>query len=68
VIDGIKVERLQDISEEDARAEGVAFTKYLNANARYHFMELWNSIYKKKGQGWDKNPWNWCFKLKKKGD
>jgi hypothetical protein len=57
----VRAERLQDISEEDAAAEGVAFTKYLNANARFHFKELWDSINAKRGYSWDSNPWVWVL-------
>lgn len=62
-ITDISVERLQDISEKDATSEGVAFTKYLNANARYHFMELWNKINGK--CPWELNPWVWVINFRK---
>lgn len=61
----IRVERVQEISEEDATAEGVAFTKYINATARYHFKELWDSINAKRGFGWDKNSYVWVLTLKR---
>lgn len=67
----VKVERLQDISEEDARAEGCFVGKATGrifenatsmrlggnewANARDWFADLWDSI---NGFGaWDANPW-----------
>ena len=59
VVKKVWIERVQVISEDDACNEGVAFTKYINANARYHFMELWNSIYGK-DLPWDSNPWVWA--------
>lgn len=63
-ITDVRVQRLQEISEEDAIAEGVAFTKYLNANARFHFKELWNSI-NGKTHPWESNPWLWCITFKR---
>lgn len=60
----VRVQRLHEISEEDAIAEGVAFIKYLNANARFHFKELWNSI-NGKTHPWESNPWLWCIAFKR---
>ena len=75
---GVRVERIQDITEEDAEAEGI-----YNANechewwcdgVGFHpdqpchcgdssptevFAKLWDSIYAKRGMGWDANPWVW---------
>jgi len=49
----IRVERIQDISSKDVCAEGFApwGDKYLR------FADLWDSIWTKKGFGWDQNPW-----------
>ena len=69
----IRVERLRDISEEDAIAEGVqplshGFKNYLVADlqcgdARMSYMSLWESI---NGEGsWAKNPWVWVIEFKK---
>lgn len=57
-VTGVKVERLQDISEDDAKAEG-ASPKYANGwPSREHiggFYEIWQSI---NGPGsWEENPW-----------
>ncbi|KKL73500.1 hypothetical protein LCGC14_2074310, partial [marine sediment metagenome] len=72
-ITGVKVERVQDISEEDAKAEGVT-AKYVGgslslANMDYlsyqaGFCEVWDSINAKRGYGWDVNPWDWALTFK----
>ena len=59
-VTGVKVERLRDISEKDARAEGVESRVPmgrvdLNYAWRQCFRELWLSI---NGPGsWEANPW-----------
>ena len=65
----VKVERVQDITEADAIAEGVRklyrCPKWTEGEAIKSFIELWDSINKKQGFGWDENPWVWAtgFKL-----
>lgn len=60
-VTGVRVERLQDISEADAVAEGVDAARYLGfgldrAHARA-YSDLWESLH---GPGsWDANPWVW---------
>lgn len=62
-VTNVRVERLQDISEEDAKAEGasaVFATREDGTEAYGHrigFHILWNSLNAKRGLGWDKNPW-----------
>ena len=69
-ITNIRVERLQDISEEDAQAEGV-IEDYrpdvdpmgLASNYRVAFRELWDSI---NGPGsWSANPWVWVVEFRR---
>ncbi|MDD5397412.1 MAG: hypothetical protein PHW24_05170 [Candidatus Moranbacteria bacterium] len=52
----VRVERVQDISEEDAEAEG---TKSIDS-----FHILWDIINHARDYGWETNPWVWkiCFK------
>ena len=60
----VRVERLQDISEEDALDEGVFLnsTTHWATEAREAYHRLWESI---NGPGsWDKNPWVWVIEFK----
>jgi hypothetical protein len=65
-VTGVRVERLQDISEADAIAEGAA-TTYLSPSPtprgyRDGYWHLWNSI---NGPGaWDSNPFVWCVSFR----
>ncbi len=63
-ITGIRVERVQEISEEDARAEGVKPDKE-TGSYRDSFMVLWDRLNAKRGFGWDKNPWVWVVGVKR---
>ena len=61
----VRVERLQDISEEDARAEGVTLrgtTRY-ESECRNEYRALWESI---NGPGsWESNPYVWVVEFKR---
>ena len=64
----IRGESLQDISEEDARAEGVnkLMTNdpdWWNNEATLSFKRLWNSIHKKSGTRWIDNPEVWVLEI-----
>jgi len=54
----VRIERVQDIIEEDAFAEGITDGDWLGDPVG-RFAEIWNSIYGKKGLGWSVNPWCW---------
>jgi len=76
-ITGVRVERLQDISEADARSEGIKLAgdllpeypeTYLTPNgdfatATVAFQRLWQSIYG--DESWDSNPWVWVIEFKR---
>jgi len=71
-ITNVRAERLQDISEEDAQAEGVRLgfdwidnLPVLPANFRAGFRLLWNSINTKRGYDWDSNPWVWVVEFRR---
>jgi hypothetical protein len=62
-ITDIRVERLQDISRQDAFKEGCIDRRPVST-CNDDFKELWNSINEAKGFGWDQNPWIWCICFK----
>lgn len=77
----VHVERLQEISEADCRAEGVAevdghfdnaaicaMAKRIGCShedAKAIFACLWDSIYSAKGLVWERNPWVWAVEFKR---
>jgi hypothetical protein len=54
----VRVERLQDMSEEDARAEGF--------DGLAEFILTWESIYLATAS-WASNPWVWVVRFKRQG-
>ena len=68
-ITDIKVERVQDITEEGAKAEGTKLLSHdgktiYTKDHKSAFKILWDSINLKRGYGWDKNCWVWVVKFK----
>lgn len=70
----VRVERVQDISEEDAVAEGVRAAETFKEtepgrlklmSCAWAYQNLWDSINAKRGFGWDKNPWVWVIEFKR---
>lgn len=68
----VSVERVQEITEEDARAEGAPrshqgdrphFSRHPmpNDTHRLGFVHIWDSINAGRGFGWDTNPWVWVI-------
>lgn len=68
-VTNIRVERLQDISKEDAKREGCSEFKDAIGwyDERVAFCELWDSLNKKRGYGWDDNPLVWVIKFERIG-
>jgi hypothetical protein len=62
----VRVERVQDISDDDSLSEGVDRTNTsIPGYARERFKRLWDSINATRGYGWDANPWVWAIEFKK---
>ena len=62
----VRVQRVQEISEEDAIAEGI--TRWEgdrlqrgDKGARNDFSRLWDSINAKRGYSWESNPFCWAI-------
>lgn len=79
-VTGVRVERLQSISDEDARAEGTscyvcdrALDGHGDADCHcFHrqasasdFRILWDSLNAARGYGWDINPWVWVVEFER---
>jgi len=72
-VTNIRVERLQDITDEDCEAEGVRPS--VDGDARdwresengWHrtYRQLWDSLNKTRGYGWDLNPWVWVIEFER---
>lgn len=60
----VRAQRLHDIQESDALAEGVE-VKVRENGALVPFRELWDSINEKRGFGWRGNPWVWAITFKR---
>ena len=65
-ITDIRCQRLQDISEEDAIAEGVVCPRLgtYGMNHETVFRDLWDSI-ANPGAKWDDAPWVWAISFKR---
>lgn len=61
----VRVERVQEITREDAVAEGVTPTAEDCWSYTAAFERLWNSINAKRGFGWSANPWVWVIGFKR---
>ena len=75
-VTGVRVERLQDITEDGAKAEGanwkngknVGWEEKMKRTATERFAEIWNSTIKKSDRGrygWDANPWVWVIEFER---
>lgn len=67
-ITGVRVERVQDISEEDAKAEGVVSWTLPTGEKVYkpEFSLLWKRINDKRpGCSWQDNPWVFVIEFKR---
>jgi hypothetical protein len=69
----VRVERLQDITHNDACVEGAPSEPKYNdygTGSIYKdwFAALWDSINAGRGLGWDVNPWVWVVEFQKVGE
>src|SRR5690606_7630152 len=69
-VEAVRVERLQEITETDALAEGCAPSKCEHPDCNDHtypsrssFAVLWDSINAARGYSWAANPWVWVVQF-----
>jgi hypothetical protein len=68
-IKDIRVERVNDVEPGDCLSEGIEACDHYEENpfgcecVIFSFMDLWDSINKKRGYGWDKNPYVWVVEF-----
>lgn len=66
-VTGVRVEQVQDITEEDAIAEGAepenAQVNCEGGAYKNGFVNIWNEIHGE--DSWDNNPWVWVYEFKK---
>lgn len=72
-VTGVRVERLQKISEADAKAEGVQLScgqseKNDYPNYKRSFHQLWDKLNAQRGYPWASNPWVWIVEFRKAGE
>ena len=66
----VRVERLQDISRADIRAEGLQCPPELasddvSPNYRDWYPAAWRELWESTGGDWDANPWVWVVEFKR---
>ena len=66
----VRPERLQDISDEDALAEGTGVGLDLPPLCTWYegmggdvYCDWWDDLHKKPGTRWEDNPWVWVYEL-----
>lgn len=58
-VESVRVERLHEITEEDARAEGIGGDSEAPGSRRVGFEALWGAI--NGPDSWEANPWVWVI-------
>ncbi len=74
-VTNVRVERLREITAEDAKAEGIVWEpgtgwtcdkgKGITDAYRSLFKDLWDSLNTKRGYGWETNPWVWVYEFER---
>jgi hypothetical protein len=70
-ITDVRVERLEEITEDDAIAEGAPLGRVLGygrigmQSHKEGFINLWDSINAKRGYPWTANPWVWVIEFER---
>lgn len=68
MIEAVTPERLQEITEGGANAEGLPHTLadfHLGSVRRNWFIGLWSSIYGPENEfAWERNPWVWVYQFR----
>jgi hypothetical protein len=75
-VTNVRVERLQDITDDQAKAEGanckdgknIGIEEKMSRTAIDRFKEIWDSTIKKSDidrYGWDANPWVWVIEFER---
>jgi hypothetical protein len=59
----VRVERLQDISNEEARKEGVKEEDSVMGDFRPGFLKIWDKIHGP--ESWNLNPWVWVVEFER---
>lgn len=64
----VRAERLQEITDEDAIAEGMSQilvdgVVFMSAKGDFHV--FWDALNIKRGYGWDTNPWVWVIEFER---
>lgn len=81
-VTGVRAQRVQEISDDDAVAEGVARNPVQEgtwmhyptgtssagwSSPRESYASLWDAAYAARGLGWHANPWVWVYDLRPVG-
>lgn len=62
----VRVERVQDIKEDDVLAEGLTWEYLMTEAARIDaYKTLWDMINAKRGYSWKSNPWVWVVEFRR---
>ena len=67
-VTAVRVERLQEINgqghHDDVLKEGWPFENQGHTPVK-DFMRLWDTLYAKRGYGWENNPWVWVYSFER---